>query len=166
MSFTGPTLESIDTSPVYDAGGLTSYSQLGQLEEPTALSQIDLGGSGTFVGFDANANPTDPTNSGDTGGVQNTSTAPIAGINNPETGGISNWGSVISNSLNAAFASWQLASQPRTTPKTITTRVGTTSVTSGGGVLSGILGPSATSGNNLVLLLIAAVVIIYFVARK
>ena len=165
MGFMGPTLESVETPPTYDIGGLDSYSITGQLEQPSDIfSTVDLSGT---PGFNAGANPTDPTNTGDTGGPQNTSTAAIPGLNNPETGGISDFGQIVGNAINTAFASWQLASQPKGTPKTVTTKVGTTTITSGNtGLLSGILGPSATSSNNIILLLIAAVIIIYLVARK
>lgn len=146
----------LETTSVENVGGTSG----GFLESPT-FSPIDLGGGFTF---DANANPTDPTNTGDTGVLQNTSSAPIPGINNPETGGTSDWGSVLSSAINAGFASWQLASQPKSTPKTITTKVGSTSVVSGQpGLLASLgfgTGAQAQSSNNLFLLLLIGLVIL------
>lgn len=157
--FIGP----IDPTSVYAPSEL--------LSQQTGISASDLLADPTLFaaassGFDPNANPTDPTNAGDTGGVQNISTPATAGTNNPETGGSSNWGTVLNNSLSAAFAAWNIASQPKGTPRTVTTRVGTTTVTSGGG-LGSIFGSSSSGSNLLVIgvIVIGIVLLIKYAGR-
>lgn len=106
------------------------------------------------TGFDLNANPTDPNNTGDTGGLQNVSTPGIAGNNNPESGGISSWGGVVGSAISAAFGAWNLAQQPRGTPRQIVTQVGGTRVTSGPtSGLSHTLGLTGNNQSNLIMII-------------
>jgi hypothetical protein len=136
---------------------------------------LDLGGGGLgdttltgILGFDPNQQPTDPTNTGDTGVLQNTSTPALPSRNNPETAGNSSLGGLLNTGLNATFAAWQLASQPRGTPRTVTTKVGTTRVVSGAGAggLTGVLGSTPQQQQSTLLLIIIAVVVIaYFRMR-
>jgi hypothetical protein len=131
-------------------------------------NQASIGslGGDPSSGFLISNQPTDPTNTGDTGGVQNVSTPPSAGLNNPETGGTSSLGGVISTALNDAFAGWQLASQPKGTAKTITTRVGNTQVVSGTGALGGLFGANSPQQSQTLILILVIAVIAFLVLRK
>lgn len=99
----------------------------------------------------------DPTNTSDLGGVQNTSTPKIASRNNPETAGGSSIGGVLNSAINAAFAGWQLASQPQGTPKVVKTQVGTTQVVSGVTGLPSLLSSQAGGSNTVLLVAILAI---------
>lgn len=129
--------------PVFDSGG----SLVGVYSQPIGLSEASV--------FDPLTQLVDPTNTGDTGATQDTSTPPIAGTNNPETGGSTDLGAVINNAINAGFAAWQLASLPRGTPRTVTTTVGGTQVRTGPqSLVGGIFGGTPQQQNQLIILII------------
>lgn len=107
----------------------------------------------------------DPTNTGDTGALHDTSTPLLPSVNNPETAGTSSLGAFLNTALNDGFAAWQLSSQPKGTPKVVTTQVGTTKVASGAApsVLGTLLGgtaatPAAAQTQSLIIILVLLVV--------
>lgn len=176
-SVMGPTLDQLtsDTSGDVSLAEAPLAQNLDTSSLLDATQPLDLTGlqSTTDQGFLITNQPVDPTNTGDTGVVQNTSTPAAPGVNNPETAGGSSLGGILSSALNTGFAAWQLASQPAGTPKTVTTRVGATTITSGapaGGLLGGLFGPSATSNPQtsqlFTLAIIALVVILIIRAMK
>lgn len=144
MSFFGPTLDQL---------GIVGTSQGGTYDAPIGLTDTSTWEPGNLS--------IDPTNTGDTGVIQDTSTPLFPSLNNPETGGSSTLGDTLNNLINTGFAAWQLSSQPKGTPKTVTTTVGKTVVTSGAApsVLSSIFGGStAGAQSNLLPILILIVV--------
>ena len=138
-----------------------SLDNSGTLVDNTSASDIlGLGNVPIFGSiWDSQINQVDPTNSGNTGANQDTSTPPLAGQNNPETAGGSSLGAVLNNAINAGFSAWQLASLPKSTPKTITTQVGQTKVVAGSpSLLSSIVGPTTSQGSQLLVIGIIIIV--------
>lgn len=143
--------------PIDDSNPNAISDILGSNPDLTANDLLPNLGFNT-VGFDLNANPTDPNNTGDTGGTQNVSTPGIAGTNNPESGGISSWGGVVGSAISAAFGAWNLAQQPRGTPRQVVTRVGNTTVTSGSTGLTRSLGLTGAGQSNLIMIAVIVLV--------
>lgn len=150
MSTFGPTLSQLglDTTSPIVTGDVGAFQPIGLVDTSN---------------FDPGTQLVDPTNTGDTGALQDTSTPFLPSVNNPETAGQSDLGAVLSQAINTGFAAWQLASQPRGTPKTVTTTVGPTRVVSGQApsVLNSLFGGSAatTAGqSNLLTILIILIV--------
>lgn len=112
----------------------------------------------------------DPTNTGDTGALQDVSTPFLPSVNNPETAGSDTLGAVISKGIDTAFSAWQLASQPKGTPRTVTTKVGPTTVVSGRpqgitGSLFGNVTPKEQSIINLIIVLVIGLIIYKLVVK-
>jgi hypothetical protein len=158
--------------PLQESSPLAASDLLGGTSDNDLFTTIDINSTDQSYLSSPDASPdsalwnvslqsVDPTNTGDTGGVQNTSTPAIAGKNNPETAGSStSLGGALTAAINAGFASWQLASQPKGTPRTVTAQVGTTRVTSGAGGLSSIFGTTPTGQVNWVPILLIGLVVI------
>lgn len=112
----------------------------------------------------------DPTNTGDTGATQDISTPLLPSVNNPETAGTDTLGAALSKALDTGFSAWQLASQPKGTPKVVTTKVGSTTVTSGRptgitGNLFGNVTPAQQGTINLIILLVIGLIIYKLVVK-
>lgn len=139
---------STSASPVFgpslDQLGITALTPTGDYLASAGLTDTST--------FDPTSELVDPTNTGDTGALQDTSTPLLPSVNNPETAasqGNSNT-QLINTSINALFSAWQLSSQPKGTPKTVTTQVGATKVVSGAApsVLSSIFGGASTGATS------------------
>lgn len=112
----------------------------------------------------------DPTNTSDVGAVQDVSTPFLPSVNNPETAGSNSLGAALSKAIDTGFSAWQLASQPKGTPKLVTTKVGNTSVTSGKptgitGSLFGNVTPAQQSTINLIIILVIGLIIYKLVVK-
>lgn len=140
--------------------GTEAYSGDNSESGTTASDLLGLNDGGFFNSiFDTNIQPVDPTNSGNTGSLQDISTPSIAGENNPETAGGSSLGAVLNNAINAGFSAWQLASLPKNVPKTVQTQVGQTRVVAGTPTLANsIFGPTTQSGSSLLVIGILIIV--------
>lgn len=141
-----PTFASYGTPDVVGGFGPTAPLVLG-----------DNGNIGTIdtSTFDPGNLLVDPTNTGDTGATQDVSTPLLPSVNNPETAGTDTLGAALSKAIDAGFSAWQLASQPKGTPKTVSTTVGRTTVVSGQpSALSSLFGTSSTSQQGIINLLI------------
>lgn len=170
MGSFGPSLSQLGA----DLGDSSITGTANQDEDTSDLSLAQLGVSTPLLPsislqptstFSFSNQLVDPTNTGDTGAKNNTSTPFLPSINNPETAGASTLGSVLSAALNTGFAAWQISSQPANTPKTVTTKVGATTVTSGAApsILSSLLGgtsgtPAAAAQSQILLLIVLAIV--------
>jgi hypothetical protein len=160
----------IEGNPItYDIEGNPSsdaYTSFGSLDYPSSGDTSLMG----VLGWNPDIQPTDPTNTGDTGAFQNTSSAYTPSKNNPETGGSSSLGTVLSSAFNAAFAGWQLASQPQGTPRTISTQVGNTKVLSGApasGSFAGAFGATTQQQQSTLLLVVVAIAVVaWFYSRR
>jgi hypothetical protein len=131
--------------------------------------QLDSFGSSPDSGFNS-LGQDDPTNSGDLGAIQDTSTPTFPSLNNPETAKSSgSFGAVLNNAISAGFAAWQLASLPKGTPKTVTTTVGQTTVTTARPSLTtslfGATTPQQSKLIQIVLLLVVGLIIYKLVVK-
>jgi hypothetical protein len=154
----------IEGNPV-DDGSDALVSSGALINFQNSLQPIDTSSS-SLSGFDVAYQPTDPNNTGDTGSKFNVSSTPNASLNNPETSGTSTYGSALTTAISAAFAGFQIASQPQGTAKTITTKVGNTTVVSGATGLSSVFGATTQSQNSILLLIVIVVAFILWVRYK
>lgn len=131
------------------------------------IGNIDFGDSFVNSLFDPVRQTVDPTNSGDTGANQNTSSPILPSQHNPETAGGTDLGTILNSAINAGFSAWQLSTLPKSTPKTVQTQVGATRVTAGTPSLaSSIFGPSSQSAQGSQLLVIGILVIVGILIYK
>lgn len=160
----GPSLDQLGADPGDSAITGTDLNGL-QIQDIISSNNLSvpLGLAQTST-FDPTLQLVDPTNTGDTGVHNNTSTPLLPSVNNPETAG-SSLASTLNAAINTGFAAWQLSSQPAGTPKVVTTKVGATTVTSGAApsILGSLFGgtaatPAAASQQNLILIIILLVV--------
>lgn len=142
----------------------------GGFSTPTPTTNTDPLGLVDTSTFDPGNLLVDPTNTGDTGAVQDVSTPFLPSINNPETAGTDTLGAALSKAIDTGFSAWQLASQPKGTPKVVTTKVGNTTVTSGkpAGITGSLFGNTTPAQQSTINLIIIAVIglIIYKLVVK
>lgn len=157
---------STDSFPLYGTpdvtGGFAPSGLLPQNNEPIGLTDTSTFDPGNLL--------VDPTNTGDTGATQDVSTPFLPSVNNPETAGTDSLGAALSKAIDTGFSAWQLASQPKGTPKTVVTKVGNTTVTSGRptgitGSLFGNVTPAQQSTINLIIILVIGLIIYKLVVK-